>query len=64
MPKTRTARDILNDLIEIHDRKSDYNGSCALNGWAECRPCHLAEAIRRINKWLTEREKVRGVGNV
>ncbi len=64
MPETRTARDILNDLIEIHDRKSYYSGPCEVNGWAKCRDCHLAEAIHLIDKWVTEQEKVRGVGNV
>ena len=64
MTKTRTVRDIMNDLSEIHARSTGYNDSCILNGWIYCRPCLLAEAIRRIDKWLTEQEKVRGFGNV
>lgn len=64
MPKTRTVRDIMNDLIDIHARSTDNAGACRMNGWIHCRPCHLAEAIRLINEWLTEQEKVRGVGNV
>ncbi len=63
MPKTRRVVDILEDLIDIHSRNEGYNESCIIEGWARCG-CHLAEAIRLIKEWVTEQERVRGVGNV
>lgn len=63
MPKTKTARELLGELIDIHARREGYNDSCIMDGWARCK-CHLAEAIRLIDKWVTEQEKVRGAGNV
>ena len=63
MLKTRRVVDILDDLIDIHSRVTDDNELCSINGWARCG-CQLALAIRLIKDWVTEQEKVRGVGNV
>ena len=64
MTTTRTVRDIMNDLIEIHGRSTGYNDSCMRNGWRHCQSCRLGEALRLLNAYVVEKEQVHGAGNV